>query len=94
MLAPAAFSAGGQAVMRINWRTLAAVLAFAALWWSLLLAGRCDGGRPRPTELVPPEQVVGVLLAEMLATPGGKHVGPTLPAPAAGQAMRAYRFLA
>jgi hypothetical protein len=44
---------------RVNWRALAAVLAFAALWWFLTLASRCDGGRPRPTELVPAEQPVG-----------------------------------
>jgi hypothetical protein len=36
---------------RFNWRALAAVLAFAALWWLFAAATRCDGGRPRPTEL-------------------------------------------
>jgi hypothetical protein len=44
---------------RGNWRALAAVLAFAALWWSLLLASRCDGGRPRPTEMIPTRQADG-----------------------------------
>ena len=44
---------------RITWRDQAAFLAFAALWWSLLLASRCDGGRPRPTELIPAGQPDG-----------------------------------
>ena len=42
-----------------NWRALAAFLAFAALWWSVVLASRCDRERPRPTELAPAEQPEG-----------------------------------
>jgi hypothetical protein len=41
---------------RFNRRALAALVAFAALWWLFTAASRCDGGRPRPTELTPAEQ--------------------------------------
>ena len=44
---------------RTSWRVLAAFLAFAALWWLFTLASRCDGGRPRPTELPPAGQPDG-----------------------------------
>ena len=44
---------------RFDWRTLAAVLAFAALWWLFTAASRCDGERPRPTELTPASQPDG-----------------------------------
>jgi hypothetical protein len=44
---------------RFNWRPLAAVLAFATLWWLVTLASRCDGGRPHTTELIPTEQPTG-----------------------------------
>ena len=44
---------------RFDWRTLAAVLAFAALWWLFILATRCDGSKPRPTELIPAGQPEG-----------------------------------
>jgi hypothetical protein len=44
---------------RVNWRTLAVILAFSALWWSIVLASRCEGGRPRPTELAPAGQPDG-----------------------------------
>jgi hypothetical protein len=46
-------------VKRVNWRTLAAFLALAALWWFFTLASRRDGGRPRPTELTPAERLDG-----------------------------------
>jgi hypothetical protein len=46
-------------VKRVNWRTLAAVLAFAALWWFFALASGCDGSKPRPTELTPAGQPDG-----------------------------------
>jgi hypothetical protein len=52
MLAPSAFSPG-PTVKRVNRRTLTAFLTFAALWWPFTAASRCDGGRPRPTELSP-----------------------------------------
>jgi hypothetical protein len=42
-----------------NWRALAALLAFAALWWLFTTASRCDGGKPRPTELTPAGQPGG-----------------------------------
>jgi hypothetical protein len=51
--------AGGRAVKRVNWRTLAAFLALAGLWWFFVLASRCNGERPRPTELVPAGQQDG-----------------------------------
>ena len=38
---------------RFDWRALAAFLALAALGWLFTAASRCDGGRPRPTELMP-----------------------------------------
>jgi hypothetical protein len=38
---------------RVDWPALALFLAFAALWWFFTLASRCDGGKPRPTDLVP-----------------------------------------
>ena len=41
---------------RFDWRALAAFLALAALGWLFTAASRCDGGKPRPTELVPAEQ--------------------------------------
>ena len=44
---------------RFNWRTLTALLAFAALWWLLTAASRCDGNKPRPTELFPAGQPEG-----------------------------------
>ena len=44
---------------RGNWRTLAALLTLAALWWLFTAASRCDGGRPRPTELTPAERPDG-----------------------------------
>jgi hypothetical protein len=46
-------------VKRVHWRTLAALLVFAALWWLFTLASRCDGERPRPTELTPTERPGG-----------------------------------
>jgi hypothetical protein len=58
VLAPAAADAG-PAVNRAKWRALAAFLAFAALWWLFTAASRCDGGRPRPTELIPAGQPDG-----------------------------------
>jgi hypothetical protein len=58
-------------VRRFNWQALAAVLALAVLWWSFFLATRCDGGKPRPTELVPVErpdaQLKGASPAQHLA---------------------------
>ena len=39
--------------------TLAAPLAFAALRSLFTAASRCDGGRPRPTELIPAGQPDG-----------------------------------
>jgi hypothetical protein len=44
---------------RVNWRTLTAVVAFAALWWFFILASRCDGSKPRPTQLIPAGQPDG-----------------------------------
>ena len=44
---------------RFDWRALAAFLALAALGWLFTAASRCDGGRPRPTELIPAEQPDG-----------------------------------
>jgi hypothetical protein len=41
---------------RFDYRFLFALLVLSAVWWFFLLARRCDGGRPRPTELVPAEQ--------------------------------------
>jgi hypothetical protein len=41
---------------RVDWRFLAVLLALAAAWWALTLLRGCDGGKPRPAELVPPEQ--------------------------------------
>jgi hypothetical protein len=32
------------------------LLTLAAVWWALTLLRGCDGGRPRPLELVPAEQ--------------------------------------
>jgi hypothetical protein len=49
----------GRTVRRFNWRAVAALLALAALWWLFTAASRCDGGRPRPTELIPAEQPDG-----------------------------------
>jgi hypothetical protein len=46
-------------VRRIDWRALAAVLALAGLWWLFTAASRCDGERPRPTELIPSAQPDG-----------------------------------
>jgi hypothetical protein len=39
--------------MRIDRRFLALVLVLAAVWWFVTLGWRCDGGRPRPAELIP-----------------------------------------
>ena len=44
---------------RFNLRTLAALLALAALWWLFTAASRCDGSRPRLTELIPAGQPEG-----------------------------------
>ena len=44
---------------RFDRRALAALLAFAALWWFVTLASRCDGGPPCPTELTPAGQPEG-----------------------------------
>ena len=55
---------------RVNWRALAAVLAFAALWWLFTLASRCDGRRPRPTELAPAGQPAGQESPLLLLAPG------------------------
>jgi hypothetical protein len=46
-------------VRRFNWRTLAALLAFAALWWLFTAASRCDGSKPCRTELFPAGQPEG-----------------------------------
>jgi hypothetical protein len=46
-------------VRRFNWRTLAALLALAALWRLFTAASRCDGSRPRPTGLFPAGQPEG-----------------------------------
>jgi len=46
-------------VRRFDWRTVAAFLAFAALWWLFTAASRCDGGKPRPTEQAPAGQQDG-----------------------------------
>jgi hypothetical protein len=41
---------------RVDWRVFGLVLALAALRWLFTLARGCDGGRPRPAELIPAEQ--------------------------------------
>jgi hypothetical protein len=47
------------AVKLMNWRTVAAFLVFAALWWFFVWAARCDASKPRPTELIPVERPDG-----------------------------------
>jgi hypothetical protein len=37
--------------MKVDRRFLALVLA--AVWWAFTLARGCQGGRPRPAELIP-----------------------------------------
>jgi hypothetical protein len=41
---------------RVDWRVFGLVLALAAPWWLFTLAQGCDGGRPRPVDLIPAEQ--------------------------------------
>jgi hypothetical protein len=38
---------------RINWPFLAFVLAWFALFLGVAALRQCDGGAPRPTELIP-----------------------------------------
>jgi hypothetical protein len=42
-------------MVRADWRTLALVL-LVLVGWTLTLARGCDGGGPRPLEVVPAEQ--------------------------------------
>jgi hypothetical protein len=39
--------------MKPDWRALALLAAIFALWEFAALAPGCDGGRPRPSELIP-----------------------------------------
>jgi hypothetical protein len=41
---------------RVDWRLLILVLVLAAVWWLFTLAPGCQGGRPRPAELIPGER--------------------------------------
>ena len=38
--------------MRVDRRFLALVLVLSAVWWFFTLARGCQGGRPRPAELI------------------------------------------
>jgi hypothetical protein len=40
-------------------RFLVFVLALSAVWWFFTLARGCQVARPRPAELIPPEQPSG-----------------------------------
>jgi hypothetical protein len=42
-------------MLRVDWR-LSVELTLAAVWWTLTPIRGCDGGKPRPLELVPAEQ--------------------------------------
>jgi hypothetical protein len=41
---------------RVDWRFLVVLLTLATVRWALTLARGCDGGKPRPLELVLTEQ--------------------------------------
>jgi hypothetical protein len=41
---------------RVDWRRLLLVFLLCSIWWAFTLARGCDGGGPRPLELVPAEQ--------------------------------------
>jgi hypothetical protein len=38
--------------MQVDRRLLALVLVLSAVWWAFTAAKGCQGGRPRPAELV------------------------------------------
>jgi hypothetical protein len=42
--------------MKLDRRFLAFVLVLSAVWWFFALARGCQGGKPRPLDVVPAEK--------------------------------------